>query len=93
MLVVFLTVSPQSVRIQTATRHKVFQVGQEYRLICIAEGSRPPPKITWSLGQEIMQPFKVHLTFPYVKPAQFEIFQQKQVLFCKYISGAYNRGN
>ena len=38
---------------------KVFQVGKEYRLSCVAEGSRPAPKITWTIGRQIMEAFKV----------------------------------
>ena len=29
----------------------MFQVGKEYRLVCLAQGSRPQPEITWKIGR------------------------------------------
>ena len=36
-------------------------MGKEYRLSCVAEGSRPAPKITWTIGRQIMEAFKVYM--------------------------------
>jgi len=30
---------------------KIFQAGKEYQLVCLVQGSRPPPEITWKIGR------------------------------------------
>ena len=46
---VHFTVIPKKVKILNPP--KMFQVDKEYRLVCLAEGSRPPPEITWKIGR------------------------------------------
>ena len=33
----------------------MFEVEKEYRLVCVAEGSRPKPEITWTIGRKIVK--------------------------------------
>ena len=33
----------------------MFQVEKDYRLVCLAEGSRPAPEITWSIGRKVVK--------------------------------------
>ena len=30
---------------------KMFQAGKEYQVVCLVQGSRPPPEITWKIGR------------------------------------------
>ena len=48
-----VSVSPQKVKILRPP--KMFQAQKEYRLVCLAEGSRPAPEITWSIGRQIIK--------------------------------------
>jgi hypothetical protein len=48
-----ITVVPTSVKILNAPR--MFQVDKNYRLVCLAEGSRPLPDITWKIGRSIVK--------------------------------------
>lgn len=48
-LLFIFSVIPKKVKILNPP--KMFQVDKEYRLVCLAEGSRPPPEITWKIGR------------------------------------------